>query len=128
MGRLMRENYWIPFALSSQLVADGAPRRVRLLGHDYAAFRSTDGRVGFFDEHCPHRGASLVLGRNEDNGLRCIFHGWKFDAAGRAVDITTEPTRAREYAERVKLRAYPVHEGGGLAWVWLGAAAEVGAP
>ena len=128
MGRLMRENYWFPFALSSQLVADGTPRRVRLIGRDYAAFRATDGRVGFFDERCPHRGASLVLGRNEANGLRCLFHGWKFDVSGKAVEITTEPAHAREYAERVKLKSYAVHEAGGLLWVWLGAAAEVGAP
>src|SRR5215470_1945360 len=77
MGRLMREHYWIPACVSSQLIADGAPIRVRLLGKDYVAFRASDGRVGFFDERCPHRGTSLVLARNESCGLRCIFHGWK---------------------------------------------------
>jgi phthalate 4,5-dioxygenase len=127
MGRLMRENYWFPFALTSQLVADGKPLRVKLLGRDYVAFRATDGNLGVFDERCPHRGASLALARNEQNGLRCIFHGWKFNSAGRAVEITTEPTRAKEYAERVKVKTYPVRESGGLAWVWLGEA-ESGAP
>lgn len=120
MGRLMREHYWIPFALGAQFVADGAPRRARLLGKDYVAFRATDGRMGFFDERCPHRGASLVLARNEDNALRCIFHGWKFDVSGKAVEIPTEHEAPERFAARVPLAHYPVHEAGGIAWVWLG--------
>lgn len=87
MGRLMRENYWIPACVSYQLVADGAPLRVRLLGLDFVAFRTGDGRVGLFDERCPHRGTSLVLARNEGHGLRCIFHGWKIDVSGKVVDV-----------------------------------------
>lgn len=126
MGRMMRENYWIPFSLTSELVADGAPKRVRLLGRNYVAFRATDGRLGFFNERCPHRGVSLALGRNECNGLRCIFHGWKFDVTGQTVEITTEPDaeRARDFASKVRLKHYPTREAGGLVWVWLGEAAE----
>ncbi|MGI9360751.1 MAG: Rieske 2Fe-2S domain-containing protein, partial [Parasphingorhabdus sp.] len=79
MGAMMSKHFWIPFALETQLVAGGAPRRVRLLGTDYAVFRATDGRIGFLDERCPHRGASLVLARTEGCALRCIFHGWTID-------------------------------------------------
>jgi phthalate 4,5-dioxygenase oxygenase subunit len=121
MGRLLRENYWIPACLSAQLEADGPPRRVRLLGKDYAAFRATDGRIGFFDERCPHRGASLVLARNEDCALRCVFHAWKFDVSGKVVEVPTQPVRAEEFAAKVRLNHYSTHEGGGIVWVWLGA-------
>ena len=121
MGRLMRENYWIPACLSSQLVADDAPLRVRLLGTDYVAFRATDGRVGFLDERCPHRGVSLALARNEDCGLRCIFHGWKIDVSGKVVDVPTHSPNPEKFAARVKVGHYPSHEGGGIVWVWLGA-------
>src|SRR5262249_20966651 len=86
MGVLMREHCWIPALLSAQLEADGAPRRVRLVGRDYVAFRDTNGRIGFLDEGCPHRNASLVLARNEECGLRCIFHGWKVDVTGQVVE------------------------------------------
>jgi nitrite reductase/ring-hydroxylating ferredoxin subunit len=119
MGMLMREHYWIPAALSSQIVADGAPLRVRLLGKDYVAFRATDGRVGFLDEACPHRGTSLVLGRNEECGLRCIFHGWKFDVSGK-VDVPTHTPNPEAFAAKVPVAHYPSHEGGGIIWVWLG--------
>jgi phthalate 4,5-dioxygenase oxygenase subunit len=120
MGRLMREHYWIPAALSSQIVEDGAPLRVRLLGEDYVAFRATDGRVGFFDERCPHRGTSLVLARNEDCGLRCIFHGWKIDVSGKVVDVPTHTPNPEAFAAKVPVGHYPIHEGGGIIWVWLG--------
>ena len=95
MGRLMREHYWIPALLSAQLEADGAPQRVRLLGSDHVAFRASDGRVGFFAEACPHRGCSLVLARNEDCGLRCIFHGWKIDVGGFVSDVPTHAAESR---------------------------------
>ena len=125
MGRMMRENYWFPFALSSQLVPGEAPFMSTLLGRNYVALRAPDGRVGFFDEGCPHRGASLALARVEDGHLRCIFHAWKFDIAGQAVECPTEPdTHAAAFCARVKLKSYPVHEAGGLAWVWLGHSAE----
>ena len=75
MGRMLRQHHWIPAVRAGRLEADGKPLQVRLFGRNYVAFRSTDGRVGFFDEYCPHRRASLLLARNEDNALRCIFHG-----------------------------------------------------
>src|SRR5688500_12239618 len=89
MGRLMREHCWIPAALSIHLAADAARRRIRLLGTDYVAFRDTNGEVGFLDEGCPHRNASLVLARNEECGLRCIFHGWKVDVTGQVIEAPT---------------------------------------
>ncbi len=85
MGEMIRQHYWIPAVPSSKLVADGAPVRVRLLGANYVAFRTTDGSVGVLDELCPHRKTSLLMGRNENNGLRCIFHGWKLNAHGEVV-------------------------------------------
>src|ERR1700733_14299061 len=90
MGRLIRENYWIPFARGAALVTGAPPYGVRLLGHNYVAFRSTDATVGFLDERCPHRGTSLLLARNEGCKIRCIFHGWSFSADGKAVDVPTE--------------------------------------
>jgi phthalate 4,5-dioxygenase len=122
MGRLMRQNYWIPFAQSSHLVHGDGPLPVRLLGENYVAFRSPDGRIGFLDELCPHRRASLVLGRIEGDGVRCIYHGWKMDASGRVVDCPTQIARAEEFARNVPVVHFPVHEAGGLAWVWLGGA------
>jgi len=120
MGRLMRQHHWIPCALSETLVADGAPRAILLLGSSYVAFRATDGRIGFFDEACPHRGVSLALARNEDCALRCIFHAWKFDVSGRCVAVPSEGTRSESFASTIKLRHYPTFEGGGLLWVFLG--------
>src|SRR5262249_20326520 len=91
MGALMRQ-YWIPAALSSELPEpDGPPLRVRLLGEDLIGFRASSGAVGLIQNSCPHRGASLFYGRNEDDGLRCVYHGWKFDVAGRCVDMPIEP-------------------------------------
>ena len=120
MGRMMRARYWIPCARSESLVADGAPQRVTLLGRHYVAFRASDGRIGFFDEACPHRGVSLVLARNEDCALRCIFHGWKFDVSGKVTEIPSEDDRGAKLAERITLNHYPTFEGGGLLWVFLG--------
>ncbi|KAF1044922.1 Rieske 2Fe-2S domain-containing protein [Xylophilus sp.] len=120
MGELLRQ-YWHPVLHSDQLAADGAPIQVRLLGEDFVAFRASDGRVGFFHEKCPHRGASLVLARNEDNGLRCIYHAWKFDVEGRVVHLPTEQDHDAEAQARcVKLRRHPVREEGGLVWVYPG--------
>lgn len=120
MGDMLRA-YWHPAVRAERLLADGAPARVRLLGENYVAFRATDGRIGFFDEACPHRRTSLALARNEENGLRCIFHGWKFDVSGKTVDVPTEPeARRAEFACRVPLRHYPVREAGGIVWVYLG--------
>ena len=123
MGRMMRERHWIPCALSAALVADGAPQRVTLLGSNYVAFRATDGRVGFFDEACPHRGVSLVLARNEGCALQCIFHGWKFDVSGRVAHIPSEADGGAAFSRHVKLRHYPTFEGAGILWVFLGTGA-----
>ena len=95
MGQMLRQ-YWTPAIRSAALEADGAPVRVRLFGQDFVAFRDTSGRPGFVDEACPHRGVSLALARNEDNGLRCIFHGWKFDTTGKVIDAPAEPAERRE--------------------------------
>lgn len=122
MGQLMRENYWIPFAMSSHLVHGEAPLPVRLFGENYIAFRADDGRIGFLDELCPHRRASLALGRIEGNGIRCIFHGWKIDASGCVVECPTQTVRADKFAASVPVIHFSVHESGGIAWVWLGAA------
>ena len=120
MGDMLRE-YWVPACRSAKLEADGAPERVRLFGEDFVAFRVTDGRVGFMAEACPHRCASLALARNEEGGLRCIFHGWKFSVEGVCVDAPTEPRQQRErFAASVPVRAHPAHEAGGIVWVYLG--------
>jgi phthalate 4,5-dioxygenase oxygenase subunit len=120
LGRLMRENYWIPFALSSNLVMGDAPTPVRLFGENYVAFRSANGRVGFFDELCPHRRASLALARVEENALRCIYHGWKIDVAGCVVECPTQTVRPERFTASVRVAHFPVHEAGNIAWVWLG--------
>ncbi|HEY0294761.1 MAG TPA: Rieske 2Fe-2S domain-containing protein [Bordetella sp.] len=119
MGRALRR-YWHPVARSARLERDGAPLRVRLLGENFVAFRATDGRVGFFDENCPHRRASLSLARNEGNGLRCLYHGWKFDVSGKVVEVPTElPERRAAFAEKVPLQHYAVREAGGIVWVCI---------
>jgi phthalate 4,5-dioxygenase len=120
LGRLMRKNYWVPFALSENLVAGAAPTPVRLFGDNYVAFRSPDGRLGFFDEHCPHRRASLLLARAEGEGLRCIYHGWKIDVSGRVVEAPTQAVRHEQFCAAVPVVHFPVYETGGIAWVWLG--------
>ena len=120
MGDMLRE-YWVPACRSAKLEADGAPERVRLFGENFVAFRGTSGRVGFMAEGCPHRCASLALARNEGDGLRCIFHGWKFNVDGKCVDTPTEPEERRErFAQNVPVRSHPVREASGLVWVYLG--------
>ncbi len=118
-GELFRR-YWQPALLSEELPEpDGAPVRVRLLGEDLIAFRDTLGRVGLVDAYCPHRRAPMFFGRNEDCGLRCVYHGWKFDIAGDCTDMPSEPPDSPLKA-RVKIAAYPVHEKGGIIWTYLG--------
>lgn len=120
MGEMMRE-YWFPVVRSAKLQAGGAPERVRLLCEDFVAFRSPDGVVGFIDEMCPHRCASMALARNEDGGLRCIFHGWKVDATGRVTDCPTEPEARRDlFASKVPTRRYHAREMAGMLWVYIG--------
>lgn len=121
LGRLMRENYWVPFALSANLTAGGAPTPVRLFGENFVAFRAPDGRIGFLDELCPHRRTSLVLARCEGDALRCIYHGWKIDVAGRLVEAPTQTARHEQFCASVRVAHFAVHEEAGIAWVWLGA-------
>src|SRR5262245_27746829 len=119
MGNVLRR-YWLPILESDTLgPPDGPPRRVRLLGEDLVAFRDSRGRAGLLAEACPHRRASLFFGRNEENGLRCVYHGWKFDADGRCVEMPTEPPESRL---RLGIRAggYPCLETNGLIWAYLG--------
>jgi phthalate 4,5-dioxygenase oxygenase subunit len=124
MGQLLREQ-WLPAWRAQSLEAGGAPRRIRLLGENFITFRAADGRVGFFDEGCPHRLTSLALARNEANVLTCIFHGWKIDVSGKVVDVPSEPPERRsEFAAKVRVRHYPVQELGGIIWVYLGKRAQ----
>src|SRR5437868_8354114 len=106
MGDVLRA-YWLPLILSEELPEpDGEPKRVRLLGEDLIAFRDSSGQVGLLGNHCPHRGASLFFGRNEESGLRCVYHGWKFDVSGQCVDMPNEPAESN-FKTKVKARAYP---------------------
>ena len=123
MGQIMRR-HWIPACLSEEVAEpDCAPLRVRLLGDDMVVFRDTAGRLGALDALCPHRRAPLYLGRNEACGLRCLYHGWKFDVAGNVLEMPSEPPASR-LIERLTHKAYPVHEAGGFVWVYLGPPAE----
>ena len=122
MGELMRQ-YWIPAAMSSELKADGDPLRLLLLGEQLIAFRDSAGRVGVMDHRCPHRCASLFYGRNEENGIRCVYHGWKFDAAGNCVDMPNAPPH-QDYKHKVRAKAYRVAERNGLVWVYMGVREE----
>lgn len=119
MGELMRR-FWMPVLLSQEIAEpDCTPVRIRLLGEPLLAFRDTNGRVGVVDEHCPHRLSSLFYGRNEECGLRCVYHGWKFDVDGNCMDMPSEPADSN-YKEKVKLKAYPVREAGGVIWAYMG--------
>src|SRR5215208_4993228 len=119
MGELLRQ-YWVPALLSEELPEpDGVPVRVTLLGEELVAFRDSEGRVGLVDAHCPHRGASLFFGRNEECGIRCVYHGWKFDVAGNCVDMPSEPAESN-FKHKVHARAYPAHERNGIIWAYMG--------
>jgi phthalate 4,5-dioxygenase oxygenase subunit len=125
MGDTMRR-YWIPALLTKELPApDCPPVRVKLLGEDLVAFRDTRGRIGLLDEYCPHRRASLFLGRNEECGLRCVYHGWKYDVDGRCVDMMNEPDG---FEAKIRITSYPVVEHGGIAWTYMGPAPAPAAP
>jgi phthalate 4,5-dioxygenase oxygenase subunit len=117
MGRLMRE-YWVPVMRAGRLKPGAAPIRLRILGEDLVAYRTPGGEVGVMDEACPHRGASMALARNEDCGLRCIFHGWKIAPDGELLDAPTH--RADMDLARLPTRAHPVRERVGLVWAYLG--------
>jgi phthalate 4,5-dioxygenase oxygenase subunit len=119
MGDLMRL-YWIPALRSDELAEpDGRPLRLRLLCENLVAFRSSSGAVGIFANNCPHRGASLYFGRNEEDGLRCVYHGWKFDTAGRCVDTPNEPADSN-FKDKVRAAAYPCQERNGVVWTYMG--------
>ncbi len=119
MGEFLRR-FWMPALLSEELPRpDGEPRHVTLMGEQLLAFRTTDGTVGLVDPVCPHRGADLWFGRNEEGGLRCAYHGWKFDATGRCLDAPTAPPELRMH-ERIRIAAYPTREWGGIVWAYLG--------
>lgn len=124
MGQIMRR-HWTPACLSEELPEpDGKPIRIRLLGENLVAFRDSEGKVGVLDELCPHRKASLVYGRNEECGLRCLYHGWKFDVNGTVLETPSEP-EGSNLIEKVSAKAYPVEELAGFIWVWMGDPAAV---
>jgi phthalate 4,5-dioxygenase oxygenase subunit len=124
MGRIMR-SHWLPVCMSEELAErDGAPVRSRLLGEDLVAFRDTNGRIGVLSEFCLHRRASLFFGRNEECGLRCLYHGWKFDVEGNVVDMPSEAPGAAQRLGK-KAKAYPAREAGGFVWAWMGKAQEM---
>ena len=121
MGQLMRR-HWIPVCLAEEVAeADGTPVHAKILGEDLVVFRDSGGNVGVLDEHCPHRRASLVMGRNEEGGLRCLYHGWKVDVKGNVLEMASEPASSG-LCSKVKHTAYPTEEWGGFVWAWMGPA------
>ena len=119
VGEVFRR-FWLPVVLSEEVPGlDCVPVRIRLLGEDLVAFRDTAGKVGVFDAYCPHRNAPLFFGRNEEHGLRCVYHGWKFDTDGNCVDMPNVPEGAH-FKDRVKIESYPTFEGGGMVWCYMG--------
>jgi len=122
MGELMRQ-YWLPGMLSSELpTPDSDPKRLMLLGEQLIAYRDTNGKVGVIQNNCPHRGASLFFGRNEEAGLRCVYHGWKFDTDGNCIDMPNEPAES-DFKSKVRATAYPTQERCGVVWVYMGSQA-----
>lgn len=127
MGAALRR-YWIPALLSEELPEpDCPPVRVRLLGENLVAFRDSAGKVGLLEEWCPHRRASLYWGRNEEGGIRCVFHGWKMDRDGQCVDMPNEPANSH-FKDKVRMTAYPCWEGGGVVWTYMGPAEHLPPP
>ena len=119
MGNLMRQ-YWLPAIRSDELPSpDSPPMRLRLLGENLIVFRTTSGSVGMIQNSCPHRGASLFFGRNEEEGLRCVYHGWKFDTTGACVDMPSEPAESN-FKTKVRATAYRTQERGGIIWAYMG--------
>ncbi len=119
MGELFRR-YWIPALLPTELPeGDCPPVRLRMLSEDLIAWRNTDGSLGCMQNACPHRGASMFFGRNEENGLRCVYHGWKFDAEGNCTDMPNEPAESN-FKHKIKAAAYPLAEWGGIIWIYMG--------
>ena len=124
MGALMR-HYWLPALLSEEIPEpDGPPVRVRLLGEELVAFRDSQGRVALLAEHCSHRGTSLFYGRNEECGLRCIYHGWKYDIHGNVIDTPAEPAGSL-LKNKVRHTAYPCNEAAGIVFAYLGSSERI---
>ena len=119
MGNVFRQ-YWLPAIRSDELPApDCPPLRVKLLGEELIGYRTTSGAVGLMQNSCPHRGASLFFGRNEEEGLRCVYHGWKFDVAGSCIDMPSEPAESN-FKNKVRANAYPTQERNGIIWAYMG--------
>jgi phthalate 4,5-dioxygenase len=119
MGNLFRR-YWLPALLASEVPEpDCPPVRVKLLSERLLAFRDTRGRVGVIDEFCAHRGVSLWFGRNEEEGLRCAYHGWKYDVSGQCIEVPSEPVESG-FCRKIKLSSYPCVELGDVIWVYMG--------
>ncbi len=119
MGNFFRE-YWLPALQTGELPdPDCPPVRIKLLGEELIAFRDTTSAVGLIDNNCPHRRASLFFGRNEESGLRCVYHGWKFDVNGECVDMPSEPAESN-FKDKVKIKSYPTHERNGVIWAYMG--------
>lgn len=118
MGDMMRQ-YWLPFLHDWELKPDAPPLRVRLLGEDLVVFRSTAGKYGLIGDRCAHRGGGLFFGRNESEGLRCVYHGWKYDTSGACVDLPNEPAESN-FKSRVSIKSYQCAEHGGMIWAYLG--------
>ncbi len=123
MGELLRR-FWIPALLTEELPGpDCPPVKVTMMGEPLLAFRDTDGRVGLIDQHCPHRGANLWLGRNEECGIRCVYHGWKFDVDGNCVDMPTSYPDLNA-KDQIKIKSYPTREWGDIVWAYMGPKTE----
>ena len=121
MGGIFRQ-HWIPACLSEEVAEpDCDPVKIRLLGEDLVVFRDSEGKLGILDEYCPHRRASLSFGRNEECGLRCLYHGWKFDVDGNAMEMSSEPAGS-SFLDKVKLKSYPAREAAGFVWTYMGPA------
>lgn len=119
MGNMLR-HYWVPILMSEELPEpDCPPMRVRLMSERLIAFRDTQGRLGLIDEFCAHRSASLWFGRNEEGGIRCPYHGWKYDVEGRCLEVPAE-AEGSPFCQRIRLKSYPLREAGGIIWAWMG--------
>jgi phthalate 4,5-dioxygenase len=125
MGEFMRR-FWLPVLLARELPeADCDPVRVQILGERLVAFRDSTGNLALVAENCPHRGASLFFGRNEEGGIRCVYHGWKFSVDGACLDMPNEPAES-DFRTKVRATAYPCQEYGGLIWAYMGPSDKLG--
>ncbi|MPZ47986.1 MAG: Rieske 2Fe-2S domain-containing protein [Dehalococcoidia bacterium] len=119
MGTLLRR-FWIPVLLTEELPEpDGEPVAVRIMGEDLVAYKDTNGKVGLLDGYCAHRHAHLYWSRNEECGLRCTYHGWKYDTEGNCIDMPNEPAESN-FKDKIKINSYPTREWGGAIWAYMG--------